>query len=100
MSNVPPVRFLWGGRFGCDLEGDRSEDLPSQKCILAYVDEVTAKLEDWLRRTELTAPEERHPYTRSTVLGRTLYVLRHTRARQRELTLELGRRGYPAAARL
>lgn len=88
--------FEWGGRFGVDWEGAHSDQLPSQEQVLLYLDEVQARVEEWLTGNDLLAPEQTYPWTGSVLLARALYILRNTQHHVAELSLELTRRGYPA----
>lgn len=89
----PGAEFPWGGRFGVEWEESRSERLPSQEQVLAYLDEMEAKLGDWLQKTDLLSKEGTFPWTGATTVGRAAYMLRHTQHHLAELGLELRRRG-------
>lgn len=90
----PGEEFPWGGRFGVGWEESRSERLPSQEQVLAYLDEMEAKLEDWFEKSDLLSGEATFLWTGETMLGRAAYMLRHTQHHVAELGLELRRRGY------
>jgi hypothetical protein len=91
-------QFPWGARFGVSWEDARSERLPLQQQVLAYLDDVEAELEMWLVSADLSAPEQAFPWTGPIQLARAAYVLRHTQHHVAEMSLELTRRGYPAPA--
>ena len=94
-GDQPADQFPWGGRFGVGWEDSRSSRLPSQEQLLTYLDEMERKLEDWLQQTDLMSPEGAFPYTGAIILGRAMYVLRHTQHHMAQMSLELTRRGYP-----
>lgn len=96
VSDQPAAEFLWGRRFGVHWEAIDSEKLPEQPPLLDYLAEVEEKLELWLAKVDLLAPEAAYPWTGGRVIGRAMYVLRHTQHHLSELSLEPTRRGYPA----
>lgn len=93
-SDQPAAQFPWGNRFGVDWEEQRSELLPPQEDLIAYLDEIESKLAHWFKTVDLTAPEQSYPWTGVSKLERTLYILRHTHHHLAEMCLELTRRGY------
>ncbi len=92
-GDQPVDRFHWGGRFGVDWEDRRSERLPSQEQVLAYLEEMSGKLHTWLETTDLLAPEQLFSWTGPTHLARAIYLLRNIQHHVAELCLELTRRG-------
>jgi len=68
--------------------------LPSQALVLDYLQEMEQRLLKWTESTDFSAPDELHPYTGKTVLGRAFYLIRHTESHLAELSLELRKRGY------
>ncbi len=100
-----PKGFDWGAnqrRFGVDWEGATPEQLPTKEQSLTYLDEVQAKVEAWLKDasdSDMLSPDTEYPWTGSSVLGRALYVLRHTQSHLGELNAELRRRGLAARAK-
>lgn len=86
--------FPWGHRFGVKWETKDYERLPSQKQLLNYLDEIEAKLTDWLEQMDLSAPERNYSWTGETRLEHAIYVLRHTHQHTAELSLELHHRGF------
>jgi hypothetical protein len=93
-SGLTPDQFPWGKRLGVDWEDPDDEALPSQELILAYLAEMEERIGRWIERTDFNADEEVYPYTGKTVLGRTIYLIRHSEHHLAELNLELRRRGY------
>ena len=67
---------------------------PSKALILDYLDEMEKRVGKWALRQEFAESDALHPYCGETVLGRAMYVLRHSEAHLAELNLELRRRGY------
>ena len=92
-SDLSAKDFPWQERFGISWEEKDSTKLPSQAQITTYLDEMEVRLEDWLEKTDFSAPETLHPYTSKTILGRAIYLLRHTQHHTAQLGLELHRRG-------
>lgn len=93
-SGLTSDQFPWGKRLGCNWEDPRDDVLPSQELILAYLQEMARRILKWTSRTDFTLPDELHPYTGKTILGRAFYLIRHTESHLAELSLELRRRGY------
>ena len=93
-GDQPADAFAWGGRFGVDWEDSQSEHLPSQEQLVAYLDDVERKLEDWFREKDLMSPEQIFPWVGASLLERAVYLLRHTQHHLAEMCIELTRRGY------
>ena len=90
--------FTPGHRFGIDWEAAPPERLPTKEQARTYLREVEGKTESWLRGlddSDLLSPETQFPWTGSTLLGRTLYMLAHCRQHLGEVNAELRRRGLP-----
>jgi hypothetical protein len=98
-----PKGYDWGGnqrRFGVDWEGATPEQLPTRKQSLAYLDEVQAKVKEWLKDasdSDMLAPETEYPWTGGSVMARSLYLLRHIQDHLGEINAELRRRDLPRA---
>jgi hypothetical protein len=85
-----------GNHFEVSWDEKDTPKFPSQKEVLSYLDVVEQSLSDFLARAELADPEERFPWTGSTLLGRASYMLRHTQHHLAEMCLEMHRRGLKA----
>jgi len=90
-------QFPWDERTSCDWEGAPREKLPSQKQLLAYLDDVKARIETWLTRRGdkglLDEPaDKRFPWTGACGLGCALYVIRHSHHHLGKIHSELRRR--------
>ena len=97
MSNSPND-FRHGYRFKIDRKTASPHQLPDTSQLLTYLYEVKEKTESWLNSQEdeyFLSPESEFPWTGSTVLGRVLYLLEHSRQHFGELNAELRRRGLP-----
>ena len=95
-----PTGYVWKNRYDVDPdEGEIPvEKLPSQQHMLEYHNEVRDKVKNWLSTLsmdELLRPEEKFPWTGSTLLGRIIYTFGHYRQHFGELNAELRRRGLP-----
>ncbi len=93
-GNQPVDKFQWGGRFNVDWEDSDSERLPSQEQLIAYLDEIEDRLQEWFGNIDLLATETMFPWTGALILGRAIYCLRNIQHHVSELSLELTRRGY------
>lgn len=93
-SDLSADQFPWGKRLGVDWETDEDALLPSKDLILDYLEEMEERVVRWTNRQNLSAEDVLHPYCGKTVLGRMMYVLRHSESHLAELNLELRRRGY------
>jgi uncharacterized damage-inducible protein DinB len=92
------ARFPWDGRTGCDWEDAPREKLPSREQLLAYLDDVRARIEAWLTKRGdggLTGEpaDKRFPWTGECELGRALHLMRHAHHHLGKLHAELRRRG-------
>lgn len=97
-TSTSPGDFSHGYRFHLDTRNASPDQLPSKDLLGVYLDEVKAKTESWLNgldNEDFLAPETEFPWTGSTVLGRVLYLLEHSRQHLGELNAELRRRGMP-----
>ena len=92
-SGLTADQFPWGKRLGVDWEDPEDSNLPSKTLVLAYLKEMEDRIERWTKREDFRAKDELHPYTGGTILGRAVYVLRHSEHHLAELSLELRRRG-------
>lgn len=95
----PPDEFTPGYRFDIDRwDAAPAEQLPSKDQARTYLREVMEKADSWLRGlddSDLLSPETDYPWTGSTLLGRALYALAHSRQHLGEVNAELRRRGLP-----
>jgi hypothetical protein len=97
-STASPDKYTHGYRFKVDRKTARPRQLPTKAQLDAYLGEVKAKTESWLKGLEdkdLLSPESEFPWTGSTVLCRVLYSLEHCRQHFGELNAELRIRGLP-----
>jgi len=97
-STTAPDAFKHGHRFNLDWQRAPPELLPSKAQLRAYLDEVKEKTENWIKGLDDEAfhgPELLFPWTGSTLLGRVLYSIEHSRHHLGELNGELRRRGLP-----
>lgn len=93
-GNQPVDKFQWGGQFGADWEDSDPERLPSQEQLIAYLDEIENRLQEWFGNIDLLAVETMFPWTGALILGRAIYCLRNIQHHVSEMSLELTRRGY------
>jgi len=95
----PRDGFTLGYRFNTDKwDTAPPEKLPSKDQARTYLREVREKAESWLASlddSDLLSPETEYPWTGSTLLGRALYTLAHSRQHLGEVNAELRRRGLP-----
>ena len=92
--------FEWGGRFGADWEGAGPGDLPGQRPILDYVDDIETGVASWLQEMgdeQLLLPQVAFAWTGGCPLERALYVLRRIHRHVAELNLILRARGLNPA---
>jgi hypothetical protein len=71
-----------------------SSNLPSKAELLDYLDVAEERLAHLLVKADLQGEEELFAWTGKTILGRTLYSLRHAQHHLADLAMELKRRGY------
>ena len=69
--------------------------MPDQEALLAYLDEVEAKLAAWFDETDLLAPQRTCFRTGQNKLGLAMHVQRHTQHHMAETALKPTRRGLP-----
>jgi hypothetical protein len=93
-SDLSADQFPWRKRLGVDWETEKDDLLPSKGLILDYLVEMEKRVARWTARQDLSAVDELHPYCGQTLLGRAIYVLRHSESHLAEMSLELRRRGY------
>ena len=97
-STITPDVYKHGYRFNLDWQRVSADQLPSKAQLDAYLDEVKEKMETWINGLDdelFHSPEPMYPWTGSTLLGRVLYSLEHSRHHLGELNGELRRRGLP-----
>jgi hypothetical protein len=97
-SSTAPDVFNHGYRFKIDWQTASAKQLPGKAQLNIYLDEVKEKMETWIKGLdddEFHSPERLFPWTGSTMLGRVLYSLEHSRHHLGELNGELRRRGLP-----
>ena len=80
------ILFVSGKSFENKWETTREENLPSQNDILACVNELWAKTEEWLCEIDLNAENKSFPWAGKTKLGVALFLLRHTLYHMGELS--------------
>ena len=97
-SGRTPKEFEWGHRFGVDWESATPEQLPTKDQALAYLEDVQARVDTWLRGMDdshLLATDTEFLWPGSSFLDRALYLLQHNRQHIGELNAELRRRALP-----
>jgi len=97
-SPITPEIGIHGYQFKLSDQKIPAEHLPNQAQMEKYLDDVKDKLETWIKGLDDEAfhnSETRCPWTGSTLHGRLLYSLEHSRHHLGELNGELRRRGLP-----
>ena len=97
-STKTPEVTIQGFQFKIDDQKIPAEQLPNQAQMNKYLDDIQEKLETWIKGLDdesFHCPESRFPWTGSTLHGRLLYSLEHSRHHLGELNGELRRRGLP-----
>jgi len=97
-SSISPDNYEHHYRFRIDTDRVSPELLPNKQQLETYLREVQQKTESWLKDLsdeDFLSPEYEFPWTGSTVLGRVLYLLEHSRQHFGELNAELRIRGLP-----
>ena len=95
-STTAPDVYTHGYRFNLDWQRASADQLPSKDQLFTYLDEVKEKMETWINGLDdelFHSPEQLYPWTGSTLMGRVLYSLEHSRHHLGELNGELRRRG-------
>jgi len=83
-------------RFGVGAWGTSADELPGKEAALAKLAEIRAAVEARLAELDdaaLLEPEQAHPWTGPTRLGKLIYNLRHVQHHLGEVNAELIRRG-------
>jgi hypothetical protein len=96
-TSKDPNNFTPLHKFQIDKNSPPSQ-YPNQKQLEIYMKNVKEQFESWikgLKDSDFHLPEEVYPWTGSTILGRVLYSLEHTRQHFGELNAELRRRNLP-----
>ena len=86
-----------GARFGGTWSELSDEDLPAQDEILAYLDEIQARMEAEFAALDderLAAPFDVYPWSGSTRLGHYVYAQRHTMHHQGGLAVLAAHHGH------
>jgi len=97
LTTAPDV-FVHDYRFNIDWQRASADQLPNKTQLNTYLDEVKEKMETWIKSLDderFHGPEKMFPWTGSSLLGRILYSLEHSRHHLGELNGELRRRGLP-----
>jgi len=97
-STKTPEISIEGIQFKLDDQKTPAEQLPDQTQMNQYLEAVKDKLETWIKGLNdesFHSPETEFPWTGSTLHGRLLYSLEHSRHHLGELNGELRRRGLP-----
>ena len=81
--------YPWGHRFNLEWEEKDSDKFPNQEEMLVYLEEMQARVREWLEHADPTSKEALHPWTGKTLLGKALYILRHTQHHTAELGVVL-----------
>jgi hypothetical protein len=84
--------YPWGHRFGVDWEEKDSAKFPSQEEMMVYLEEMEARVREWLEQSDPTKAETLHPGTGNTWLGKAIYILRHTQHHTAELGVVLAQK--------
>ena len=97
LTTAPDV-FVHDYRFNLDWYRASAEQLPNKTQLNTYLGEVKEKMETWIKSLDdemFHGPEKMFPWTGSSLLGRILYSIEHSRHHLGELNGELRRRGLP-----
>jgi hypothetical protein len=81
--------YPWGHRFNLEWEEKDSSKFPTQEEMLVYLEEMEARVREWLEHADPTSTEALHPGTGKTLLGKAIYILRHTQHHTAELGVVL-----------
>ena len=95
-SPKTPEISIQGYQFKLDDQKIPAEQLPNKAQMNTYLEDVKEKLETWIKGLDdesFHSPETDFPWTGSTLHGRLLYSLEHSRHHLGELNGELRRRG-------
>jgi hypothetical protein len=84
--------YPWGHRFNVDWEEKDSEKFPTQEAMLVYLEEMEARVRNWLEQADPTTIETLHPATGTTWLGKAIYILRHTQHHTAEMGIVLAQK--------
>lgn len=78
LDEKTPFQYPSGKPFEIDWQTIKTDDLPSQNDILAFIREIKEKTEKWLIDLEYGAENESFPWAGKTQLGVVIFLLRHS----------------------
>lgn len=78
IEDPTPMIFASGKTFKRDWQTAQEEELPSQKDILACIDELKGKTEGWLSEMDFDSENRSFEWAGATKLGVVLFLLRHS----------------------
>jgi hypothetical protein len=78
LEDRTPFQYPSGKPFEIDWETVKTDDLPSQNDILAFIHETMDKTERWLSNMDYSAENVSFPWAGETKLGVVIFSLRHT----------------------
>ena len=96
------ILFAFGSQ-GFEWEDATPEQFPTREQVLEYMNEMQTRVEAWLKGmkdSDLLSPDtsfDSPPRMGGSVLGRAMYLLRHSQHHLGELNGELRRRELPRA---
>ena len=86
LDDKMPFQYPSGKPFEIDWQKIKTDDLPSQKDILAFIHEMMSKTEKWLIDLEYSAENLSFPWAGKTQLGVVIFLLRHSQYHIGELS--------------
>jgi hypothetical protein len=78
LEDSSAIHFVSGKSFESNSETAQDEDLPSQKDILACIDQFREKTEKWLNKLDFNAENKSFGWAGETKLGVVIFLLRHS----------------------
>jgi len=78
LEDQTPFDFPSGRPFDPDWQNAKTDDLPTQNDILAFMRAMRAKTEQWLSELKYDAENQAFPWAGDTQLGVVIFLLRHT----------------------
>ena len=78
LEDQTPFQYPSGKPFEIEWQSIKTDDLPTQNDILAYMREMIEKTEKWLTDLDFGAENKPFPWAGATKLGVVLFLLRHS----------------------